>query len=176
MSRYPLLFLALASWFIGLASVRASKIDKQVFFRALVGRWEAKGELKGMDGKITTLKQSWVGKFDGLGGFHIEGERTMNDQTSRFSWTYTHNPNTDSYEANLSGGDGAQPLRFECSLADEALEMTLKSITGSGSAAIELEDRFEAKAGPLITKVRFTNEAGECTLEGSIRSERVKSP
>ena len=76
----------------------------------------------------------------------------------------------------LSGGDGANPLRFECSLADGSLDMTLKSITGSGSAAIELVDRITANGSVLTTEVRFTNEAGESTLTGSIRNERVKTP
>ena len=154
----------------------ASKLDEHPFFKALAGRWEAKGELKGADGKVTTLEQNWEGTCDGTGSFQIEGSRTMNAKTDRFTWTYSYNPSTDAYEANLTGADGGQPLRFECSLADGALMMLLKSITGSGSAAIELEDEFQEGGKVLITKVRFTNEAGEPTLQGRIRNERVKSP
>lgn len=156
--------------------VLAAKVDEQAFFKALAGRWQAKGSLKNANSELTELEQSWEGKFDGTGSFQIEGTRTINGKSDRFSWTYTHNQATDAYEAVLSGGDGANPLRFECSLADGSLEMTLKSITGSGSAAIELVDRITANGSVLTTEVRFTNEAGESTLTGSIRNERVKTP
>lgn len=155
-------------------TVSALDLSTHGFFKHLVGEWNAEGELKGNENNTVSIQESWKGQADTEDSFSIEGTRTVNGDSQKFTWTFTRNPATDSYEAILAGGDG-QPIRFEGSLSDVAGTLELKAITGNGSSSIAVQDRFaDDSRDVLITKVTFTGEQGETTLQGTITHKRVK--
>jgi hypothetical protein len=157
---------------------RAADLNQHPFFKHLIGEWEAEGELKNENNESVTVTETWTGRVDAEDTFSIEGSRTVNGDTQKFTWTYTRNAATDSYEAILSGGDG-QPLRFESSLTEEPLSLTLKAITGNGSGSITVEDSFadEGKDKDTLTsKVTFTGDQGQTTLQGTITHKKKKAP
>lgn len=146
-------------------------------FKHYIGTWKASGELKGEDGKITKITEEWTGKADGETGFLIEGTRTMNDDTQPFKWTITHNAGADSFDAVLGGADGAQTLRFEGNASTVNLTLELKAVTGNGSSSITVLESFPTEEKDVIeSKVTFTGEAGQTTLEGTIKHEKQKTP
>jgi hypothetical protein len=145
------------------------------FFKHLIGDWEAKGELKGENNNTVIITETWTGKADAGDSFFIEGSRTINNETQSFRWTITHNAATDSYEAILTSNGDAQPLRFEASLSEVDMVMRMKAITGGGDSSISLEDSFADEAkDTLQTKVVFTGDQGQTTLEGTIVHTRKK--
>jgi len=151
---------------------RALDMNQHPFFKHLIGEWEAEGELKTENNDLVTVKESWTGRVDAENTFSIDGTRTVNGETKKFTWTYTHSAATDNYEAILTSEDG-QPLRFESSLTEEPLALTLKAITGSGSANISVKDEFANEAKDTLTsKVIFTGDQGQTTLDGTITHKR----
>jgi opacity protein-like surface antigen len=146
------------------------------FFKHLIGDWEAKGELKGENDNTVTVTETWTGKADAGDSFFIEGTRTINGDTQSFRWTITHNPATEGYEAILTSNGDGQPLRFEASLSDVDMVMRMKAITGGGDSSISLEDSFADEAKETLhTKVTFTGDQGQTTLEGTIVHTRKKA-
>lgn len=146
-------------------------------FKNYVGTWKASGELKGENGQITKVVEEWTGKADGETGFLIEGTRTINDDTQPFKWTITYNAGADSFDAVLGGADGAQTLRFEGNVSTVNLTLELKAVTGSGQSGITVNESFEGEAKEVIlSKVVFTGDAGQTTLEGTIKHEKQKKP
>ena len=91
------------------ASARAD-LSTHPVFKHYIGTWKASGELKGEDGKVTTITEEWTGKADGETGFLIEGTRTMNGDTQPFKWTITHNAGADSFDAVLTGAEVANEI------------------------------------------------------------------
>ncbi len=159
------------------APLRALDFANHEFFKHLVGEWKAEGELKGTDNNVVKVVETWTGKADASDGFYIEGSRTINGDTQPFKWSITHNPAIDGYEAVLSGAPGAQTIRFEGSLSDVEMTMTLKAITGSGSSSITVEDALTGEAKDTIqSKVTFIGDQGQATLEGTIVHKREKAP
>lgn len=157
-------------------SVSALELSENAFFKQLVGNWQAEGKLTGENNHLVTITETWTGKVDAAESFTIEGSRTMNGDTQRFSWAITHNVATDSYEAVLAGGDG-QTIRFEGSVSEVAQVMDLKSITGNGSSSISVKDSFKAEdKNTLHSEVTFTGDQGQTTLSGTIIHERIKAP
>jgi hypothetical protein len=155
----------------------AADLSKHVFFKHLIGKWTAEGELKGADNNVVKITEEWTGKADVDGSFFIEGSRTINGDTQPFKWSITHNPATDSYEAVLAGAEDSQTLRFEGSLSEVDLTMTLKSITGSGESSIIVEDSFANEAKDTMqSKVKFSGDQGQTNLEGKIIHKREKAP
>ena len=147
------------------------------FFKHLVGEWDASGELKGENNNSVTITENWTGKADAEGSFFIEGSRTINGDTQPFQWTITHNPATDGFEAVLTSGDGSQTIRFEGSLSEVEGIMNMKAITGSGDSSITLQDSFaDNSKETLNTKVLFTGDQGQTTLEGTIVHKRKRAP
>ena len=162
--------------FVLVAPVRGLDLGKHEFFKHLVGEWEAKGELKGQDNNVVTITEAWTGKADAEDSFYIEGTRTLNGETQKFKWTITHNTATEGYEAMLTGEDG-QTIRFEGNLSEVNMVMSMKAITGGGDSSIALEDSFTDEAKETLqTKVTFTGDQGQTTLEGTIVHKRVKAP
>lgn len=158
-------------------AVPAAALDltQHAFFKHLIGEWEAEGELKGENDSIVTVTQTWTGRVDTEDTFSIEGSRTVNQDTQKFVWTYVNNPATGIMEATLSGGDG-QPLRFEVSYSEVTQVMELKAITGNGTGSIMIEDALEAgDPAVLKSKVTFTGDQGQTTLQGVITHKRRKS-
>ncbi|MES2595663.1 MAG: hypothetical protein V4662_10030 [Verrucomicrobiota bacterium] len=154
----------------------AADLNQHPFFKHLIGEWEAEGELKNENNEPVTVKESWTGRVDAEDTFSIEGSRTINGDTQKFTWTYTRSAATDNFEAILTGGDG-QPLRFESSLIEEPLTLTLKAITGNGSGNISVEDTFADEGKDTLTsKVTFTGDQGQTTLQGAITHKKKKAP
>lgn len=152
-------------------------LGKHPYFKLLIGDWTSSGELKGQDGNVVTVTESWSGKAEGDNSFHIEGRRTVNGEEKAFTWTVTYNPSTDGYEAVYSSNDNSDSLRFESTVSAETLTMDMKAITGGGNSAIILKDSFTDDAkDTLETKVTFTGDQGEITLEGAITHKRVRQP
>ena len=154
----------------------ALDLAQHAFFKHLIGDWKAEGELKGENNNVVTITETWTGKADAVDSFFIDGSRTMNGDTQAFKWVFTHNAATDSYEAMLTGADG-QMIRFEGSVSDVTLVMDLKAITGNGNGSIAVQDSFaEGSKDTLNSKVTFTGDQGQTTLEGTIIHKRVKAP
>lgn len=146
------------------------------YFKNLIGEWKAEGELKGTDGNTVKIIETWTGKADAEGTFHIEGTRILNGDQQTFQWSIIHNSTTDGYEATMSSSDG-QSIRFEGSVSEATLTMDLKAITGTGSSSISVHEFFEADSKDIMkSDITFTGEQGETTLEGTLTHQRVKTP
>lgn len=154
----------------------AADLSTHPIIRLYLGKWTAEGELRGQDGNIVNVSQTWEGKADGENAFLIQGSRTVNGETQSYSWRITHNAATDLIEAALIGQDGNQ-LRFEAQASEAASTLTLKAVTGSGMSSITVTDVFSGEdKDTLETKVLFTGEQGETTLEGTLISKRQRAP
>jgi hypothetical protein len=162
--------------FASYSSLMALDLAQNAFFKQLTGSWQAEGKLTGENDHLVTITETWSGKVETAESFSIEGTRTMNGDTQKFSWAITHNVATDSYEAVLTGGDG-QTIRFEGSVSEVTQIMDLKSITGNGSSSISVQDSFKAEdKDTLHSEVTFTGDQGQTTLSGTIIHKRVKAP
>lgn len=157
--------------------VLADDLGQHPFFKHLTGTWKAEGELKGENNNGVKITEEWTGKADADGSFFIEGTRTTNGDTQPFKWTMTHNSATDSYEVILTGGEGSQPIRFEGSVSEVDLTMTLKAITSSNGGGITVVDSFaDEKKETLESKVTLAGDQGQTALEGTITHKREKKP
>lgn len=160
-----------------LATPAWANLSTHVFFKHFIGTWKAAGELKGENNNLVTITEAWTGKVDGENGFLIEGTRTMNGDTQPFKWTFTQNAGADMFEAILSGPDTSQTIRFEGNVSEVNLTLELKSATGNGSSSITVLESFQGEAKDVIeSKVTFTGDAGQTTLEGTIKHEKEKAP
>lgn len=160
-----------------LATSAWADLSTHEIFKHYLGTWKAEGVLKGENGNNLEVKEEWTGKTDGDNGFLIEGTRTINSDTQPFKWTITHNAGADNFEAVLSGPDPQQSIRFEgnVSLVNHTLE--LKAVTGNGQSGITISESFEGAAKEVMkSKVTFTGDAGQTTLEGTIKHEKQKAP
>jgi hypothetical protein len=168
----------LALILLGLTAVSSrADLSTHAFFKHFIGAWKAAGELKGENDNIVTITEEWTGKADGDNTFLIEGTRTLNGDTQPFKWTITHNAGTDMFEAILSGADASQTIRFEGNVSEVNLTLELKSVTGNGQSSITVLDSFKGEQKDVIeSKVLFTGDAGQTTLEGTIKHERQKTP
>ena len=164
--------------FLSLIAVPAqADLSSHAFFKHFVGTWNAAGELKGENNNLVTITEEWTGKADGENSFLIEGTRTMNSDTQPFKWTITHNAGTDIFDAILTGADASQTIRFEGNASTVNLTLELKAVTGNGSSSITVQESFPTEAKDVIeAKVTFTGEAGQTTLEGTIKHEKQKAP
>ncbi len=156
-------------------ALSAADLSTHPLFKYYLGDWKAAGELKGENNNLVTVKEEWTGKTDGANGFLIEGSRTLNGDTQPFKWTMTHNAGADNFEAVLSGTDASQTIRFEGNVSLVNLTLELKAITGNGQSAITIVEAFAAESKDVIeSKVTFTGDVGQTTLEGVIKHQRVK--
>lgn len=157
------------------ASLSAKDLGTHPVFKHYIGSWKAEGELKG-ENNVITIKEEWTGKTDGDNAFLIECARTINGDTQPFKWAITYNEGADSYDATVSGADGAQMLRFEGRAFEANLTLELKAITGGGQSAITIIDSFKGEARDVLeSKVTSTGDAGQTTLEGVIKHQKEKS-
>lgn len=164
------LFFALAS------AASAADLSQHPVIKLYLGKWTAQGDLKGQDGSPISVSQTWEGKADGESAFLIEGKRTVNNEEQSFSWRITHNAATDLIEATLIGQDGNQ-IRFEAQASADNHSMELKAVTGSGMSSISITDVFTGDEKDTIeSKILFTGEQGETTLEGTITHKKEKAP
>lgn len=160
-----------------LATPAWADLSTHAFFKHFIGTWKAAGELKGENDNLVTITEEWTGKVDGENGFLIEGTRTLNSDTQPFKWTITHNAGTDMFEAILSGADASQTIRFEGNVSEVNLTLELKAVTGNGQSSITVLDSFKGEQKDVIeSKVHFTGDAGQTTLEGTIKHEKQKAP
>jgi hypothetical protein len=168
------LFLLLLSFL----SCSAADLSQHPFWKHYVGDWTAKGELKGQDGNTVAITERWTGKADGEDGFLIEGDRqTNNEPVQKFKWRISLNQATQVCEAILVGPEENNQLRFEASVSEVAMTLELKSVTGAGSSAITVSESFtDEKRDVMDSKVVFTNEKGEVTLEGTIVHTKTSKP
>jgi hypothetical protein len=57
------------------------------------------------------------------------------------------------------------------------LTLELKALTGNGQSSITVIDSFQGAQKDVIkSKVLFTGDAGQTTLEGTIKHEKQKTP
>ena len=72
---------------------------------------------------------------------------------------------------------GTGTFRFEGNASTVNLSLGLKAVTGNGSSSITVQESFPTEAKDVIeAKVTFTGEAGQTTLEGTIKHEKQKAP
>ncbi|MGV3660393.1 MAG: hypothetical protein ACO1TE_09405 [Prosthecobacter sp.] len=158
-------------------AAQAKDLSTHPIFKHYIGTWKAAGELKGNDGNNVTITEEWTGKVDGDNAFLIEGTRTMNGETQPFKWTITYNEGTDSFDAVLTGPDPSQTLRFETHASEATMTVDMKAVTGNGDSAITVHESFPGDSTDVFeSKVVFTGESGQTTLEGVIKNERQKVP
>jgi len=157
------------------AAPKAADLSSHPVIKLYLGKWTAEGELKGQDGSIITVSQTWEGRADGENAFLIQGSRTVNGETQSYSWRITHNAATDLIEATLIGQDG-NTIRFEAQASEATSTLELKAVTGSGMSSISVTDVFSGEGkDTLESKVLFTGEQGETTLEGTLTNKKEKS-
>jgi hypothetical protein len=161
---------------VSLSTAAAGDLSEHPFWKHYVGEWHAKGELKGQDGNVVTVIEHWTGKGDGEAGFLIEGDRTTNTDKQSFKWRISLNPATQVCEAVLVGQDQNQQIRFEANISEVAMTLEMKAVTGGGGSAITVSEAFTDDSRTAFnSKVTFTNEQGDVTLEGTIlHSKEVK--
>ncbi len=158
------------------ASLSAKDLGMNPVFKNYIGSWKAAGELKG-ENNVLDIKEEWTGAAEGDNSFVVKGTRTINGDTQPFQWTITYNEGADSYEAILSGAEGSQTIRFEGHVSEVNLTFELKAITGSGQSAITITEAFTDESKDVLeSKVTFTGEAGQTTLEGVIKNQKEKQP
>lgn len=151
-------------------SLQAGTLADHPLWKLYLGEWKAEGELIGKDGNKLVITQKWTGKADGDTGFLIEGDRTTNGDSQHFKWRISLNPATQSYEAILVGQEESQQIRFEANVSEVALTLELKAVTGAGSSAITVNESFtDDTHKEFNSKVVFTGEQGEVTMEGTLR-------
>ena len=154
---------------------QAPNFATHIFFKHLIGTWEAEGELKGQDGNLIKVKEEWTGKATAEGEFLMEGRRELNENKQTFRWSITHNPATDSYEAVLTtDGNEAGNLRFEGHVSEVNLTMEFKATVGAGGSITVLDSFTGNDKNSIESKITFLGDSGETTLSGTITHKRVK--
>lgn len=154
----------------------AKDLGMNPVFKNYVGNWKAAGELKG-ENSVLDIKEEWTGAAEGDNSFVVKGTRTINGDTQPFQWTITYNEGADSYEAILSGAEGSQTIRFEGHVSEVNLTFELKAVTGSGESSITINEAFAGDAKDVIeSKVTFTGDTGQTTLQGVIKHQKEKLP
>lgn len=161
---------------LAFTSLPAKDLGMNPVFKHYVGTWKAAGELKG-DNNVLDIKEEWTGAAEGDNSFVVKGTRTINGDTQPFEWTITYNEGADSYEAVLSGAAGSQTIRFEGQVSEVNLTFELKAITGSGQSSITINEAFAGEDKDIIeSKVTFTGDTGQTTLQGVIKHQKEKQP
>jgi hypothetical protein len=152
------------------SSLEAGTLADHPLWKLYLGEWKAEGVLTGKDGNKLTITQKWKGSADGETGFLIEGDRVTNGDTQHFKWRISLNPATQSYEAVLVGQEESQQIRFEANVSEVALTLELKAVTGAGSSAITVTEAFTDDTHKVFeSKIVFTGEQGEVTMEGTMK-------
>jgi hypothetical protein len=158
------------------ASVPAKDLGMNPFFKHYVGNWKAAGELKG-ENSVLDIKEEWTGAAEGDNSFVVKGTRVINGDTQPFQWTITYNEGADSYEAILSGAESSQAIHFEGHVSEVNLTFELKAVTGGGDSGITITEAFAGDAKDVIeSKVTFTGDTGQTTLQGVIKHQKKKPP
>ncbi|WP_395735881.1 hypothetical protein [Prosthecobacter sp.] len=158
------------------ASLSAKDLGMNPFFKHYIGTWKAAGELKG-DNNVLDIKEEWTGAAEGENSFVVKGTRTINGEAQPFQWTITYNEGADSYEAILSGEESSQTIHFEGHVSEVNLTFELKAVTGNGDSSITIQESFGDEAKEVIeSKVTFTGDTGQTTLQGVIKHEKQKQP
>ncbi len=157
-------------------SLPAKDLGMHPLFKHYIGNWKAAGELKG-ENNVLVITEEWSGSAEGDNSFVAKGTRTINGDAQPFQWTITYNEGADSYEAILSGAEGSQTIRFEGHVSEVNLTFELKAITGSGQSSITITEAFAGDAKDVMdSKVTFTGDTGQMTLEGVIKHQKEKQP
>lgn len=158
------------------SSLPAKDLGLNPLFKHYIGTWKAAGELKG-ENNVLEITEEWTGAAEGDNSFVVKGTRTLNGDTQAFKWTITYNEGADSYEAILSGAEESQTIHFEGHVSEVNLTFELKAITGGGDSSITIHEAFADEAKEVIeSKVTFTGDTGQTTLQGIIKHEKQKQP
>jgi hypothetical protein len=172
-----LALLGLGAGTLSLVAEDKSKFADHPFFKHLVGSWKSEGDLKGTDGKPIKITQEWMCKVSDEGGVVIEGSRSVNDGAllQKYRWNITHNPTTDLYEAVQMDAESQQnSIRFEGTFGGTTATLELKAEMANGGTAT-ITDSFTGEGHDTFeSKILVTNVKGDTTLEGTLKSERVK--
>lgn len=176
-----LCWLLVAGW-SALSSVGAFAQEKSgfkdsAFFKAYAGEWTMQGELKGAEGNVIKITETWKAEPVGDDTFMIEGTREINGDSQHFTWTVTHNPATGLYEASHRGSaDSPDTQRFEISVSEAEMKWELTALMGNNSK-IFISDVFTDKEhDTLESKITLTDDSGATTLSGTLIHKRVKKP
>ncbi len=153
----------------------AEDLSQHVYFKHLVGKWQATGELKGKDGNVIKLSETWEGKATPDGRFTLEGKRELNDDKQSFVWTITRNPATQTFEVvHVTNGEEGNAIRFEGNVSEVNLTMELRVSTGT-NGSITIVDTLKGDAKDEIeSKVTFVGDDGEVSLEGTVTHKHAK--
>ncbi len=167
----------LATFCLLIASgLSAKDLGMNPFFKHYIGSWKAAGELKG-ENNVLDVKEEWTGAAEGDNSFVVKGTRVINGDTQPFQWTITYNEGADSYEAILSGAEGSQTIHFEGHVSEVNLTFELKAVTGGGDSGITITEAFSGDAKDVIeSKVTFTGDTGQTTLQGVIKHQKETQP
>jgi hypothetical protein len=157
-------------------SLSAKDLGMNPLFKHYIGSWKAAGELKG-ENSVLDVKEEWTGAAEGDNSFVVKGTRTINGDKQAFQWTITYNEGADSYEAILSGEESSQAIHFEGHLSEVNLTFELKAVTGGGDSGITIIESFAGESKDVIeSKVTFTGDTGQTTLQGVIKHQKEKLP
>ena len=168
------LFLAVSLVFSSFGHLYGGDLSTHPVLKHYVGKWTAEGQLTGENNNLVSVSETWEGKVDGENSFLIEGSRTVNGDTQTFKWVMTHNAATDTFEVSLVSQDG-NSIRFEGQASEVNLSLDLKAVTGNGNGSISIQDTFkDGNTDTLESKVLFTGDQGQTTLEGVITHKRQK--
>lgn len=152
-------------------------IGDHAFFKLMVGKWTAKGELKGADGNVQKYQAEWSGAMAEDGSFVVEGTREIGATTQQYRWVFTAGGVAGLFEGlHEIVNDTASSQRFEVSAAEASMSVEMSAFLGSGNAKVVVKESFVDEAHDnLQTVVEFTDDQGKVTLSGAINNERQKS-
>jgi len=149
---------------------------KHEYFKWLVGKWNASGELKGADGNVQPYKAEWTGTALEDGSVQVEGSRQIGDTTQSFRWLFSPGSAEGLFEAtHVVTQDQVTEQRFEVSYSAATGVMEMSAFLGSDNSKITLKESFEKDSHDLLnTLAEFTDDQGNTTLTVTIKNERVK--
>ncbi|MDF1849389.1 MAG: hypothetical protein P1U85_01050 [Verrucomicrobiales bacterium] len=132
------------------------EIQKEPFFRSLLGSWEGKGTLTNADGERTQIEEEWSAAFGDDATFAMEGTRQWGDDRQEFRWEYSFNPTSELYECLYWHTGMEEKLRFEVSLTETTVELRAPF----GDPGSELLIRNTKKADEISGEVTMTSASG----------------
>ena len=166
-------FLAVSS---GLVFAQQSvDLSQHVFFKHIVGKWEAVGDLKAADGHVVKVKEEWTGKATSEGEFVIEGKRQIDESQQTFRWSITRNAAAGNFAGVLTmDGNAAEALQFEMNVSEVNLTADLKAPIGANGSLTLIESFAAEDKNSIKIEVTLVGDGGETNLAGTVIHKRVK--
>ncbi|MDB4662152.1 hypothetical protein OAE61_00800 [Verrucomicrobiales bacterium] len=150
----------------------AGPFSEHPIFSKLIGSWSASGELSGAtsDEKIP-ITETWKGVIGDDGILTLSGNRTMNGEDQKFTWTYSYNAASEIFECEYTHTGIETPLRFELSIATPTRTTDMKTPFGdNGTLAVK---NVLAKDGDSIdAEVKILDAQGQALVSGTVKHTR----